>query len=179
MEQISSKMIDRALIMTALKDSFFKLKPTSEMRNPVMFVTYVGAILTTISFIIGLSKGAISIFELQISVWLWFTVIFANFAEALAEGRGKAQAESLKRTRTQLFARLFRDKREIRVAATELRKSDVVICEANDIIPADGDVIEGIASDQIGDHRESAPVIRESGGDRSAVTVLSKSAIAY
>jgi potassium-transporting ATPase ATP-binding subunit len=171
MEQKESKMIDRALIMAALIDSFLKLKPTSEMRNPVMFVTYIGAILTTISFFIGLSKGAISIFELQISIWLWFTVIFANFAEALAEGRGKAQAESLKRTRTQLFARLLKDKTEIRVAATELRKNDVVICEANDIIPADGDVIEGIASvDESAITGESAPVIRESGGDRSAVT---------
>jgi K+-transporting ATPase ATPase B chain len=171
MEQKESKMIDRVLIGAALIDSFLKLKPTSEMRNPVMFVTYIGAILTTISFIIGLSKGAISIFELQISIWLWFTVIFANFAEALAEGRGKAQAESLKRTRTQLFARLQKDKTEIRVAATELRKNDVVICEANDIIPADGDVIEGIASvDESAITGESAPVIRESGGDRSAVT---------
>jgi K+-transporting ATPase ATPase B chain len=171
MEQKESKMIDRALMMTALKDSLLKLKPTSEMRNPVMFVTYIGAILTTISFIIGLSKGAISIFELQISIWLWFTVIFANFAEALAEGRGKAQAESLKRTRTQLFARLLKDKTEIRVAATELRRSDVIICEANDIIPADGDVIEGIASvDESAITGESAPVIRECGGDRSAVT---------
>ncbi|MCX6829761.1 MAG: potassium-transporting ATPase subunit KdpB [candidate division Zixibacteria bacterium] len=166
-----SKIVDRALIMAALKDSLLKLRPTAEMRNPVMFVTYVGAVLTTISFLGGFVKGAISAFELQISVWLWFTVIFANFAEALAEGRGKAQAESLKKTRTQLFARLMKDKKEIKVPATELRKGDLVVCEANDIIPADGDVIEGIASvDESAITGESAPVIRESGGDRSAVT---------
>jgi potassium-transporting ATPase ATP-binding subunit len=166
-----SKRVNQALVITALKDSLLKLKPTSEMRNPVMFVTYVGAVLTTISFLGGSFKSAFSAFELQISVWLWFTVIFANFAEALAEGQGKAQAENLKKTRTQQFARLLKAKKEIRVAATGLRENDIVICEANDIIPADGDVIEGIASvDESAITGESAPVIRESGGDRSAVT---------
>ncbi|MCX6825776.1 MAG: potassium-transporting ATPase subunit KdpB [candidate division Zixibacteria bacterium] len=171
MSRRDSNMIDRALVLAALKDSFGKLKPKTQMRNPVMFVTYVGAILTTISFIGGFFRGVTSAFELQISVWLWFTVIFANFAEALAEGRGKAQDESLKRTRIQLFARLIKNKKEIRVPATELRKDDIIICEGNDIIPADGEVIEGIASvDESAITGESAPVIRESGGDRSAVT---------
>jgi K+-transporting ATPase ATPase B chain len=171
MVQSESKMINRCLITEALKESFFKLKPASEIRNPVMFVTYIGAVLTTISMIGGIFRGTISLFEWQICIWLWFTVIFANFAEALAEGRGKAQAESLKKTRTTLSARLIKDKKETRVPAPELRKGDVIICEANDIIPADGDVIEGIASvDESAITGESAPVIRESGGDRSAVT---------
>jgi len=171
MAQKESKIVDSALIMAAIKDSLLKLKPTAEIRNPVMFVTYVGAILTGISFLGGFLRGSFSPFELQISLWLWFTVLFANFAEALAEGRGKAQAESLKKTRTKIFARLMKDNKEIRVPATELRKGDLVICEANDIIPADGDVIDGIATvDESAITGESAPVIRESGGDRSAVT---------
>lgn len=134
------------------------------MRNPVMFLTYVGAIITAV-------YSFHSWFNFVICVWLWFTVIFANFAEALAEGRGKAQADSLKRTRSELCARLLKDEKETKILASQLRKGDVVVCEANDIIPCDGEVIEGVASvDESAITGESAPVIRESGGDRSAVT---------
>lgn len=171
MSQKDIKLIDKALLMKASKDAFIKLKPVSEIRNPVMFVTYIGAMLTTISFAVGLFNHLFSGFELQISLWLWFTVLFANFAEALAEGRGKAQAEALKRTRTQLNAHIILDNREFDYPATMLKKNDIVICRANDFIPADGEVIEGIASvDESAITGESAPVIRESGGDRSAVT---------
>src|SRR5207253_4763145 len=108
---------------------------------------------------------------LQVALWLLFTVLFANFAEAVAEGRGKAQADTLKRARTQTFARRLNNNREEKTAATDLRKGDLVVCETGDVIPADGDVIEGIASvDESAITGESAPVIRESGGDRSAVT---------
>ena len=163
--------LDRALILSAVKDSFRKLHPRAEMRNPVMFVCWVGAVVTTVLFFIGLAKGVFSGFELQISLWLWFTVLFANFAEAVAEGRGKAQAESLKKGRTQLMARLLEHNKERLVSATTLKKGDIVICETNDVIPSDGEVIEGIASvDESAITGESAPVIRESGGDRSAVT---------
>jgi potassium-transporting ATPase ATP-binding subunit len=167
----SSKIVNRALLVTALKDALFKVTPGRQLRNPVMFVTLIGALLTTLFFAGGLVRGAFSSFELQVSLWLWLTVIFANFAEALAEGRGKAQAESLRKTRTQLFARRIHDHIESRVPATELRKNDLVVCQTGDIIPADGEVIEGIASvDESAITGESAPVIRESGGDRSAVT---------
>jgi len=138
------------------------------VKNPVMFVTMVGAILTTVGiFTSPTDKGFIT----QLAIWLWFTVLFANFAEAVAEGRGKAQAESLRKARKDTVARRLKDGREERVAAPELLKGDLVVCEANDLIPADGEVVEGIASvDESAITGESAPVIRESGGDRSAVT---------
>lgn len=162
---------DRTLMVSAIKDAFRKLHPRAELRNPVMFVTYVGAIAVTIAFLIGLFTGHYSGFDLQIALWLWFTVLFANFAEALAEGRGKAQAESLKRSRTQVIARQLRNDKEVGIPANSLKRGDIVICETNDIIPADGEVIDGIASvDESAITGESAPVIRESGGDRSAVT---------
>jgi potassium-transporting ATPase ATP-binding subunit len=152
------------LAWRAVIDAFRKLHPREELRNPVMFLTYSGAIVTTL-------YAWQSPFNLAISVWLWFTVLFANFAEALAEGRGKAQADSLKRTRLELYARLLKDGREASVAAGQLHKGEVVVCEAGDTIPCDGEVIEGIASvDESAVTGESAPVIRESGGDRSAVT---------
>lgn len=155
---------NKGLVFRAIIASFLKLNPREEMRNPVMFLTYVGAIITAV-------YSFHSLFNFIICVWLWFTVIFANFAEALAEGRGKAQADSLKRTRSELCARLLKDGKETKILASKLRKSDVVVCEANDIIPCDGEVIEGIASvDESAITGESAPVIRESGGDRSAVT---------
>ena len=116
------------------------------MRNPVMFVCWVGALTTSVLFGIDLIKGVFPGFEFQISLWLWFTVLFANFAEAVAEGRGKAQAESLKKGRTQLMARLLENNKERLVSATTLKNGDIVTCEANDIIPSDGEVIEGIAS---------------------------------
>jgi potassium-transporting ATPase ATP-binding subunit len=162
---------DRRLLQVAIKAAFAKLHPVAEMRNPVMFVTWVGAVLTSLHFVISFFSGSFSGFELQIAVWLWFTVLFANFAEALAEGRGRAQAESLRKNRTEVRARLWIDGKETAITATELRKGDIVVCEAEDIIPSDGEVIEGIASvDESAITGESAPVIRESGGDRSAVT---------
>jgi potassium-transporting ATPase ATP-binding subunit len=159
------------LIQTAAKDSIVKLNPVTLVKNPVIFIVAIGAFLTTIVQINETVTGEFSVFNLQISVWLWFTVLFANFSEAIAEGRGKAQADSLRKNRTQTRARKLFDRKEIIVTATELRKDDIVICETGDIIPSDGEVIEGIASvDESAITGESAPVIRESGGDRSAVT---------
>lgn len=166
----SNSMFPRELILEACKDSFRKLNPKVQARNPVMFVTMLGAIFTSLLLVFGKHEGSFG-FELQITAWLWFTVLFANFAEAIAEGRGKAQAESLKKTRTHTQARLFENNRETSVSAAALRKGQVVVCEAGDLIPGDGEVIEGIASvDESAITGESAPVIRESGGDRSAVT---------
>lgn len=163
-------IFDTKLLIPAIKESFLKLNPKVQMRNPVMFVTLVGAILTTVYVIFGIGVGS-KAFEFQITLWLWFTVLFANFAEAIAEGRGKAQAESLKKTRTLSVARIIKDNNEMKISAAELKKGNVVICEAGDLIPGDGEVIEGIASvDESAITGESAPVIRESGGDRSAVT---------
>ena len=157
--------------MRAIGDAFAKLNPKTELGNPVMFVVFVGAIMTTVIFILGLLRGTFSGFEFQIAMWLWFTVLFANFAEAVAEGQGRALADSLRRTQTQAYARLLDNGKETQIPATNLRKGDIVVCEANDIIPIDGEVIEGIASvDESAITGESAPVIRESGGDRSAVT---------
>ena len=138
------------------------------VKNPVMFVTMVGAVLTTVGiFTAEPPRG----FVTQLAIWLWFTVLFANFAEAVAEGRGKAQADSLRKARKDTMARRLRNGREENVPAPICKKGDLVVCEAGDIIPADGEVIEGIASvDEAAITGESAPVIRESGGDRSAVT---------
>jgi K+-transporting ATPase ATPase B chain len=138
------------------------------LKNPVMFVTMVGAALTTAGIFTSKAERG---FIFQLALWLWFTVLFANFAEAVAEGRGKAQADSLRKSRKETVARRLRDKREEKTPAADLQKGDLVVCEAGDIIPADGDVVEGIASvDEAAITGESAPVIRESGGDRSAVT---------
>jgi len=162
-------MTKNEIILPAIKDAFLKFDPRVQIKNPVMFVTAVGALLTTL-FIV-LAPGGANAFEIQIALWLWFTVGFANFAEALAEGRGKAQASALRKTRTSTVARLWKDKVESTVSASDLRKGDVVVCETNDVIPGDGEVIQGIASvDESAITGESAPVIRESGGDRSAVT---------
>lgn len=163
-------LFDTKLVVPALKESFLKLDPRVQMKNPVMFVTLIGAFMTTVYVIFNIGHGS-KFFEFQISLWLWFTVLFANFAEAIAEGRGKAQAESLKKTRTQTIARLMSGKSESKISAADLKKGNVVVCEAGDIVPGDGEVIEGIASvDESAITGESAPVIRESGGDRSAVT---------
>ena len=160
-----------ALLRRAAIDSFRKLDPRELWRNPVIFVTALGAVAVTLVAARDLFGGALSGFTLQITLWLWFTVLFATFAEAIAEGRGKAQADSLKRARAQTFARRVRDGVEERIAAPDLRKGDTFVCEARDVIPADGEVIEGIASvDESAITGESAPVVRESGGDRSAVT---------
>jgi potassium-transporting ATPase ATP-binding subunit len=155
----------------AALDSVKKLVPRELWRNPVIFITAVGALIVTLSSASDLLGGRVNWFSIQITVWLWFTVLFANYAEALAEGRGKAQADALKRARTQAFARRVKNGVEEKIAATDLCKGDEVVCETNDVIPADGEVIEGIASvDESAITGESAPVIRESGGDRSAVT---------
>jgi K+-transporting ATPase ATPase B chain len=157
---------DRKLLTNAIRDAFLKFDPREQIKNPVMLVVFLGAIWTTLS----LARDPSS-FNLQIVLWLWFTVLFANFAEAIAEGRGKAQADSLRKSRTHTTARRLEGSQEFVVAATELRKGDLVVCEANDVIPADGDVVEGVASvDESAITGESAPVIRESGGDHCAVT---------
>src|SRR5436309_9479522 len=170
-------LFDTTIVRQAIVDSFRKLTPRRQVRNPVMFVVYVGSILTTLLWIQALAgKGeAPGWFIFWVSVWLWFTVLFANFAEAMAEGRGKAQAASLRKARRDLEAkRLRRPHRGAEydvVSAARLRKGQVVLVEANDFIPADGTVIEGIASvNEAAITGESAPVIREAGGDRSSVT---------
>jgi len=165
-------LLDPPIVKRAIRDSFVKLHPRLMMKNPVMFVVEVGAAMTTLEIFKDLAMGVNIGFTLQITIWLWFTVLFANFAEAMAEGRGKAQADTLRRTKTETLAkRLKNGKKHETVAATELRRGDVVLVERGDIIPGDGDVIEGIASvDESAITGESAPVIRESGGDRSAVT---------
>jgi K+-transporting ATPase ATPase B chain len=157
----------------AFKESFAKLNPATLVKNPVMFVVGVGAALTTIFLARDALRGARGIgFSLQIALWLWFTVLFANFAEAMAEARGKAQADTLRKTKTDSMAKRLTARGKIEVVlASLLRAGDIVFCEAQDLIPGDGEVIEGIATvDESVITGESAPVIRESGGDRSAVT---------
>lgn len=166
-------LLDPEIVGRAVKASFLKLNPVTLMKNPVMFVVEVGAALTT-AFLIRdlLIRGAGIGFSFQIALWLWFTVLFANFAEAMAEARGKAQADALRKTRTEAPAKLLVSGRKVKpVPSSTLRVNDVVLCEAGDLIPGDGEVIEGIATvDESVITGESAPVIRESGGDRSAVT---------
>jgi K+-transporting ATPase ATPase B chain len=160
-------LFDPEILHQALVDAFKKFEPRTQMRNPVMFVVLVGTIVTFAEAV-----NSPSIFSWSITVWLFLTVLFANFAEAMAEGRGKAQAETLRRMREVTSARRLRpDGREERVPASELNMGDMVVCEAGDVIPSDGEITEGIASvDESAITGESAPVIRESGGDRSAVT---------
>ena len=161
-------LFDWNIVGPAIVGSFKKLDPRLMIKNPVMFVTLVGAALTTVAVFTSCAERG---FIAQLAVWLWFTVLFANFAEAVAEGRGKAQADSLRKARKDTVARRLRGGREEKVPAPELQKGDFVVCEAGDVIPADGEVVEGIASvDEAAITGESAPVIRESGGDRSAVT---------
>ncbi|KVT43650.1 potassium-transporting ATPase subunit B [Burkholderia ubonensis] len=170
-------MFDPALLRPAIVDAFKKLTPRTQFRNPVMFCVYVGSILTTILWIAALAGQAEAPagFILAIALWLWFTVLFANFAEALAEGRSKAQAASLRSAKRDVMAKKLNEphpKSPIRITtATELRRGDVVLVEAGDVIPADGEVVDGVASvDESAITGESAPVIRESGGDFSSVT---------
>jgi len=165
-------LFDRAILKRAAKDSFVKLNPRTLLKNPVMFVVEAGAALTTIFLVRDIASGASGTgFTLQITLWLWFTVLFANFAEAMAEARGKAQADSLRKTKTDSLARRVVGSGIESVPASRLRAGDVVLCETGDIIPGDGEVVEGIATvDESVITGESAPVIRESGGDRSAVT---------
>ncbi len=170
-------LFDSSLIMPAVIDSFKKLSPRTQLRSPVMFVVYVGSIITTMLFVQSLmGQGEASPgFILAISIWLWFTVLFANFAEALAEGRSKAQAASLRALKQTVMAKKLSIPKHgttwLPAQANDLRKGDVVLVEANDVIPIDGEVIEGVATvDESAITGESAPVIRESGGDFSAVT---------
>jgi K+-transporting ATPase ATPase B chain len=166
-------LFDPEIVRRALKDSFLKLNPAIQFKNPVMFVVEVGAAVTTVLLLRDVLTKAPSIgFSLQIAIWLWFTVVFANFAEAMAEARGKAQADMLRKTKTDAVAKRLTAKGKMEIVpASLLRVGDVVVCEAGDMIPGDGEVIEGIATvDESVITGESAPVIRESGGDRSAVT---------
>jgi K+-transporting ATPase ATPase B chain len=166
-------LADTAILTRAIVDSFRKLDPRIMVKNPVMFVVEVGSVLTTIQLIWNSAHHAGHFgFGLQITLWLWFTVLFANFAEAMAEGRGKAQADTLRKARAETQAHRLRGDGSIElVASSKLRAGDVVVVTAGEFIPGDGEVIEGVASvDESAITGESAPVIRESGGDRSAVT---------
>jgi K+-transporting ATPase ATPase B chain len=168
-------LFDRAVLRQALVESVRKLAPRHVVRSPVMFVVEVGSALTSLLFLrdaVAPGPDAAPLwFTAAVSLWLWFTVLFANFAEAVAEGRGKAQAATLRKMRKETTARRLAHSREEVVAASQLRKGDIVVVEAGELIPGDGEVIEGIASvDESAITGESAPVIRESGGDRSAVT---------
>lgn len=169
----SHSLFDPEILQPALRAAFVKLNPRQVAKNPVMFVVEIGSAVTTYFFIRGIFTHSIHIlFTGQLAAWLWFTIFFANFAEAMAEGRGKAQAESLRKAKVTLTARKRTESGDEKVVpASELLKGDFFVCEAGDLIAADGDVIEGIASvDESAITGESAPVIRESGGDRSAVT---------
>jgi K+-transporting ATPase ATPase B chain len=172
--QIKAKpLADKRIVARAITDSFAKLDPRTMVKNPVMFVVEVGAVLTTIQLARDTMHHAGSFaFGLQITLWLWFTVLFANFAEAMAEGRGKAQADTLRKARAETQAnRLRPDGSMETVPSSQLRSADVVVVSSGEFIPGDGEVIEGVASvDESAITGESAPVIRESGGDRSAVT---------
>jgi potassium-transporting ATPase ATP-binding subunit len=172
---------DGPIVRRAIKDAFIKLNPREVAKNPVMFVVEVGSVLTTILIIRDIAQGHTEnlLFTIQVTLWLWFTVLFANFAEAMAEGRGKAQADTLRKAKTETIARRvvgsvgtgIESLKTESVPAPQLRKDDVVLIVAGDFVPGDGEVIEGVASvDESAITGESAPVIRESGGDRSAVT---------
>ena len=170
-----TSLLDRAILSRAAVDAFAKLDPRRMIGNPVMFIVEVGAFATTLFLLPGLAPKGLFGFQLQIVFWLWATVLFANFAEAVAEGRGKAQADALRRAKTDAVARRLlgsgASAHEERIPASALRKGDRVVVEANELIPGDGTVIDGIASvNESAITGESAPVIREAGGDRSAVT---------
>ena len=180
MTNTSRPLFERTIVRHAMREAWRKLDPRHMVRNPVMFVVLLGSVLTTMSLAIDIAHGATdAIFTLQIALWLWFTVLFANFAEAMAEGRGKAQADSLRAARSDTSAKRLdaSDGGEVGISAFEvvsastLRRGDLVVCFPSDVIPSDGEVLIGVASvDESAITGESAPVIRESGGDRSAVT---------
>lgn len=175
--QAKISILSPAILVPALRDAVLKLDPRQLIRNPVIFVTEVVALLVTVLFVKDLGSGAAAGFSGQIALWLWFTVLFATFAEAVAEGRGKAQAESLKRGKSDLVAKRLTSPSDAKsravdlVPATELKIGDIILVEVNDLMPGDGEIIEGVASvNESAITGESAPVIREAGGDRSAVT---------
>src|SRR6266700_1877604 len=160
----SKSLWDRKIIRQALIDSLVKLSPRTMMRNPVMFVVEVGSVITTVLLMRDVTKGSRDFgFDLQITLWLWFTVLFANFAEAMAEGRGKAQADTLRKARSETVAnRIGSDGTVTQVPSSKLRTGDIVQVSAGELIPADGEIIEGVASvDESAITGESAPVIRE------------------
>ena len=163
----SASMFDRSILARAVPDSFVKLDPRQMARNPVMFVVEVGSVITTI-----LAVRDTDGFAALVAIWLWFTVLFANLAEAVAEGRGKAQADTLRKTRSETIAHVqLTDGALVDKPSNALQVGDLCVVEAGQVIPGDGEVVEGIASvDESAITGESAPVIRESGGDRSAVT---------
>ena len=166
------KVWDRSIVVTAAVDSLRKLDPRTMMRNPVMFVVEVGSVVTSWLLVRGMMRHEASFaFNLQVTLWLWFTVLFANFAEAMAEGRGKAQADTLRRAKSETIANRLVGSGIEHVASVDLRAGDIVVVSAGELIPGDGEIIEGVASvDESAITGESAPVIREAGGDRSAVT---------
>ena len=169
-----SSVFSREIVLAAIRDSFPKLDPRNQLKNPVMFIVELGSVITSAIFVLDIVRGDYGQlwFVGVISLWLWLTVLFANFAEAIAEGRGKAQADALRATRTTTTAHRRTDSEGIEdIPAPDLQKGDVVVISAGEIIPADGEVIEGVGSvDESAITGESAPVIREAGGDRSAVT---------
>jgi len=173
-ERKAASLFEPAIVRRAVGDAFRKLNPRTEARNPIMFVVLIGAVWTTVLFFrdLGRATTATSVFGGLVSLWLWFTVLFANFAEAIAEGRGKAQADTLRKTRTETVAHVRQaGGTVVDKASSELNIGDEVVCNPGDLIPGDGDVISGIAAvDESAITGESAPVIRESGGDRSSVT---------
>jgi K+-transporting ATPase ATPase B chain len=169
----SKSFIVSLLLRRAIKDALLKLDPRIQFKNPVMFVVEIGALITSVDLLAGVARQAAGFgFNLQITLWLWFTVFFANFAEAMAEGRGKAQADTLRKARSETMARrLTNSGKEEQVPGSKLTTGDIILCAAGELIAGDGEIIEGIASvDESAITGESAPVIRESGGDRSAVT---------
>ena len=168
----STSIFEPKSVIEALKGSVKRLNPIVLLRNPVMLIVEIGAIITTLIALINLVYGGNFLFNIQISIWLWFTVIFSNFAESLAEARGKARAQSLKNTRTEAFAnKIINENETEKVPALSLRKEDIVIVKDGEIIPSDGDIINGTGLvDESAITGESAPVIRESGGDISGVT---------
>src|SRR5215468_9268670 len=169
----SRSLWDTKIVRQALLDSVVKLNPRTMMKNPVMFVVEVGSVITSVLLVKDVVRNTGTFgFDLQITLWLWFTVLFANFAEAMAEGRGKAQAETLRRAKSETVAnRLLPDGKIETIPGSKLRCGDLVIVSAGEVIPGDGDVIEGVASvDESAITGESAPVIREAGGDRCSVT---------
>lgn len=171
MEFAKKICLDKNTLYEGIINSIWMLNPAVQWKNPVMFMTYICTILSTFCNLIDFQENKLSFFDLQITFWLWMTILFANFAQSVAESRGKAHAASLKKTKIDAYARQIQNGIEVKTPAENLRRGDIILCETGDVIPADGEVVEGVAVvDESAITGESAPVIRESGGDRSAVT---------